>query len=80
MYNQTFRAFTRISPVFIDFERAEIACLSKVSKGVTPKAKVIVLDTTENKNAQITKVFNPHLNISRVPISHQQSEMQLGTT
>jgi hypothetical protein len=78
MYNQTFRAFTSISPVFIDSELAEIAFLSK---GVTPKAKVIVLDTTENKSAQITRVFNPHLNISRVPISHQQLEsLQLGTT
>jgi hypothetical protein len=66
-----------MSPVLIDFQLAEIAFLSK---GVTPKVKVIVLDTTENKNAQITKVFKPHLNISRVPISHQQSEMQLGTT
>ncbi|MBW4636003.1 MAG: DUF4347 domain-containing protein [Iphinoe sp. HA4291-MV1] len=78
MYNQMFGAFTSISPMLID---SQLAKLAFVTKSVIPKAKVIVLETTENKNAQIIKVFSSHLNISSVPISHQQSEIQqLGTT
>lgn len=78
MYNQMVWASTSISPVLIDSQLAEIAFLKK---RVTPKAKVIVLETTENKNAPITKVFNSHLNIFRISTTHQQWEsLQLGIT
>ncbi|NJM70318.1 MAG: hypothetical protein HC862_08850 [Scytonema sp. RU_4_4] len=64
MYNQMLRAFTRTSPMLID---SQLAKVTKVTKSVTPQTKVIVLDTTENKSAQIVKMFIPHLNISGVP-------------
>ncbi|MGH2414232.1 MAG: hypothetical protein ACRDEA_11215 [Microcystaceae cyanobacterium] len=64
--------------MLIDSQLLKVAFLTR---GVTPKAKVIVFNTTENKDAQIAKVFIPHLNMSGVPISHQQSKThQSGTT
>ncbi|NMG06776.1 hypothetical protein [Brasilonema sp. UFV-L1] len=63
MYNQMLRAFTKTSLMLIGSQRAKLAVLSK---DVTPKTKVIVLNTTENKNTQSTKVFISHLNTSGV--------------
>jgi hypothetical protein len=79
MYNPTPRAFISTSPNLIDSRLAKLAFLTK---SVTPKDKVIVLDTTESKDAPITKVFNPPSNISTVSIVvHQQLEtLQSGTT
>ncbi|ARV62336.1 hypothetical protein BZZ01_30235 [Nostocales cyanobacterium HT-58-2] len=78
MYNQTLRAFTSTSPILINSQRGKPTFLTK---SVTPKAKVLVLDTTENKNAQITKVFIPDPDIYSVPIiSHQLSKSQQSGT
>ncbi|WP_169157498.1 hypothetical protein [Brasilonema bromeliae] len=67
------RAFTLDSPILTESQLVRVPLLIQ---GMTPKAKVIVLNSTENKNAQIAKVFIPHIYISGVPISHQQPETQ----
>ncbi|KAB8332986.1 hypothetical protein SD80_014010 [Scytonema tolypothrichoides VB-61278] len=73
MYSQMLRAFTLYSPILTESPLVKVPLLIK---GVTPKAKVIVLNTTQNKKAKIAKVFIPHIYISGVPISHQQLETQ----
>ena len=65
------QAFTRNIPMLSESQLVKVPLLIK---GMTPKAEMIVLNTTHNKNAQVAKVFIPHLNISGIPICQQQPE------
>ena len=71
------QAFTRNTPMLSESQLVKVPLLIK---GMTPKAKVTVLNTTQNKSAKIAKVFILHLNISGVPISRQQLKTQQSGT
>ncbi|MBW4626828.1 MAG: hypothetical protein KME49_15335 [Brasilonema octagenarum HA4186-MV1] len=77
MYSQMLQAFTKNTPMLSESQLVKVPLLIK---GMTPKAEMIVLNTTHNKNRQVAKVFIPHFNLSGVSISHQQLTTQQSGT